>query len=185
MDTFRFICDLVTLGLLLAGVRQMVRPLRGTARTSAKVRRALRISRVGTATLGLGIIAWCLVLSIEKVVHIYTAPSAPGTVTTVQKSSHYITPYSFYVKFTTAQGQQRREYAFTSVLFSKAEGDSVTVLYDPVKRHSTEVVAFDSDWLLYLLGALGGLLIVLFAGWMYGWRDPQPLATAPSSEARL
>jgi len=54
---------------------------------------------------------------------------------------------------------------------SRKKSDKVTLLYDPKDREKTGIVGFDAEWLRYSLIFGAGVLVILFSGWMYGWRN--------------
>jgi hypothetical protein len=133
-------------------------------RKTRRARLGLRIARNMTCSVGGVIVIVSLVLAVRNA--LYTQ----GTITAVQHSSHSFAPYSFYVEFRAAD-RRRNEFAFTYLVFPKKERDKVTLIFDPKDHDKTEIVGFDSEWLGYSLIFGAGVLVVLFSGWLYGWRN--------------
>src|SRR5438876_5303062 len=123
MDAFSAIADLIVLIATFLGVKRM---LAGMPRNTPRARLGLRIARIGTCSVGGVLIVVSLVFMVKKIDHVRKALSTQGTITGVQHSKHSWAPYSFYVEF-QASGRQRHEFAHTYLVFSKKEGDRVTL----------------------------------------------------------
>jgi hypothetical protein len=99
-------------------------------------------------------------LSIPKVMHIAKAASTTGVITDTQESGNILSKYSFYVEYDTPQGHYR-QFADTWTPFGKRIGDKVRVLYSPSAADSPEILAFDTEWVVYVtVFFLPGLAIV-------------------------
>jgi hypothetical protein len=98
-------------------------------------------------------------LSIPTVMHIAAAASTTGVITDTQESGNILSKYSFYVEYDTPQGHYR-QLADTWTPFGKRIGDKVRVLYSPSAADSPEILAFDTEWVVYVtLFFLPGLAI--------------------------
>ena len=102
-----------------------------------------------------------LSLSITKTIHIAKATSTTGVITDTQESGNILSKYSFYVEYNTPQGRYRR-FADTWTPFGKRVGDKVRVLYSPSAAGSPQILAFDTEWIVYVtLFFLPGLAIAV------------------------
>jgi hypothetical protein len=99
--------------------------------------------------------------SIPKAMHIAKAASTTGVITGSQESRGNLGRYSFWVKYSTPHGTYER-FAETWTPYRKNVGEKVTVLYSPSKPEEPEILAFDTDWLVYLaIFFLPGLVIAV------------------------
>ena len=169
MDGLQALGDTIILVLLAVRLRMLFTDAREGIRSSPRIRIGLRIARLVTYGVGLVIIAVSLILAVGNIRRIVTAPSARGVITYVQHSSHTFTPWSYYVNF-RAGNRRRHEFAYTSSIFERKAGDSVTVIYDAKDPTKTEIIAYDADWVVGCgLIFAGGLLVWGFGAFVYGW----------------
>jgi uncharacterized protein DUF3592 len=119
-----------------------------------------RIARHFAFSIGGAIILLSAVLAIQKIVHITSAASAEGVITSTLENSHDAGKYSYFVEYTTPAGHYERQ-AHTSTPISKNVGDKVVVIYDRGDPQNSEILIFDSDWILDLIVFLPGAVIVV------------------------
>ncbi len=118
-----------------------------------------RVARYFFYAIGGALMLMGACLSIPKVMHIAKAASTTGVITDTQESGNILSKYSFYVEYDTPQEHYQR-FAETWTPFRKRIGDKVRVLYSPSAADTPQILAFDTDWLVYVtLFFLPGLAI--------------------------
>ncbi|HEX3743750.1 MAG TPA: DUF3592 domain-containing protein [Bryobacteraceae bacterium] len=110
------------------------------------------------AVLAAAIGLFALGLAVHKTIHIRSLASTTGTVTAVQECTHCLAPYSFYVTF-QANGHPVHQYVPTDVLSARAEGDTVTVLYDARNPEKAEINAIDDEWIVIAMIFAAALIL--------------------------
>ena len=125
-----------------------------------------RLARHFAYAIGGAVILLSAVLAIQKIVHITSAASAEGVITSTQINSNDFGKYSYFVEYTTPTGHYRRK-AHPSTPISKNVGDKVVVIYDRGDPQNPEILIFDSDWILYLIVFLPGAFIVVMGGILF------------------
>jgi hypothetical protein len=108
-----------------------------------------RVARYFFYAIGGALMLMGACLSIPKVMHIAKAASTTGVITDTQESGNILSKYSFYVEYDTPQEHYQR-FAETWTPFRKRIGDKVRVLYSPSAADTPQILAFDTDWLVYV-----------------------------------
>jgi hypothetical protein len=118
-----------------------------------------RAARYAAYSLGGLLILFCLYVALPKLVHITSAQRTGGVITDVLEHHHSFGRYTYTIKYSTPSGQYE-ESTVLGALFSRNEGDHVTVLYLPGAPDRPEILAFDEDWVLVLIFFVPGASIV-------------------------
>lgn len=108
-----------------------------------------RATRYFFYVVGGALMLLSLCVSIPKAIHIAKAASTTGVITGTQESTNSFDRYSFYVEYRTPRGRYD-QFAKTWTPFRKRIGDRVTVLYSPSAPADPEILAFDTDWAVYV-----------------------------------